>query len=363
VTSSAIPVAILGGSGYVGGELLRLLALHPVLRPALVLSESQAGKRVADVFPHVAGTYDLSSGPDQQTDLTFASPAALADLCTREPRLAIFSALQHGQSAPQVAAALAVAEAAGCDAHVVDLSADFRFADAGAYAAVYGHAHPSPERLTSFTCGLPEHVAGTPTPHVGHPGCFVTSVLLPLVALLHLGLIEKRCFVSAITGSTGAGRTPTPRTHHPERRSTIYAYSPLGHRHQPEMTALALAASGQHAEIHFVPHSGPHARGIYATLHCTLRQPTDAAEVRDALRGFYAGSPFVAIGDEPPRMHDVVGTNRCHLGVAVEGTTLAVFSTLDNLVKGAAGGGIQWMNRLFDLDEAMGLRLPGLGWL
>ena len=116
------------------------------------------------------------------------------------------------------------------------------------------------------------------------------------------------------------------------------------------MQALASGASGQDAEIHFVPHSGPHARGIYATLHCTLRRPTDADDVRAALRGVYAGSPFVEVFDEPPRMHDIVGTNRCHLGVAVEGKTLAVFSTLDNLVKGAAGGGVQWMNRLFGLD-------------
>lgn len=112
-----------------------------------------------------------------------------------------------------------------------------------------------------------------------------------------------------------------------------------------------------------MPQSGPQARGIYTTLHTRLQKPLSADEVRQALRACYAGSPFVAVEDEPPRLQEVVGTNRCHLGVAVKGSHLAVFSTLDNLVKGAAGGGVQWMNRLFGLADETGLRLPGLGWL
>lgn len=352
--TETIPAAILGGTGYVAGELLRLLALHPVFKPAAVVSESAAGGAVAATFPHLAGVWPA---------LTFAARPALAELFAREPQVALFSAAPHGASAPLVAEALDHAEAAGCELHVVDLSADFRFADPAAYAAVYGHAHGAAGRQAQFFAGLPEHAQGTPAPHVGHPGCFVTSVLLPVVALLRRGIAEPSFAVTGLTGSTGAGRSPTAKTHHPERRSNVAAYSPLAHRHEPEMVALAAAASGTAPEIFFVPQSGPQARGIYTTIHTRLARPLLAAEVRAELRAEYAGSPFVAVQDEPPRLQEVVGTNRCHLGVATRGGHLAVFSALDNLVKGAAGGGVQWMNRLFGLADDTGLRLPGLGWL
>jgi N-acetyl-gamma-glutamyl-phosphate reductase len=191
----------------------------------------------------------------------------------------------------------------------------------------------------------------------------VTSVLLPVVALLRQHIAEPSFSVTALTGSTGAGRSPGPKTHHPERRSNVAAYNPLGHRHQPEMEALAGAASGIEPEIFFVPQSGPHARGIYTTIHARLRRGMAAGQVRAALRAVYAGAPFVKVMEEPPRMQEVVGTNDCHLGAAVKGDHLVVFATLDNLVKGAAGGGLQWMNRLFGLADETGLRLPGLGWL
>jgi N-acetyl-gamma-glutamyl-phosphate reductase len=129
------------------------------------------------------------------------------------------------------------------------------------------------------------------------------------------------------------------------------------------MRALAAAASGVDPELHFVPQAGPFARGIYATVQARLVQELDADAVRAGLAAFYAGSPFIDILAEPPRLQDVVGTNRCRLGVAVDGDHLAVFSTIDNLVKGAAGGGIQWMNRLLGFAETAGLRLPGIGWL
>jgi N-acetyl-gamma-glutamyl-phosphate reductase common form len=349
-----IPVAILGGSGYVAGELLRLLAFHPVFVPQAVVSESQAGAKVGKVFPHLAGVWP---------QLELCARPALAELFASSPEAALFSAAPHGASAPLLAAALALAEEKGCAVHAVDLSADFRFADPAAYAAAYGHPHPAPELQRSFHAGLPEHAEGTPARHVGHPGCFVTSVLLPVVALLRLGIAEPYFSVTALTGSTGAGRSPGPKTHHPERRSNVAAYSPLGHRHQPEMETLAAAASGTLPEIFFVPQSGPQARGIYTTIHTRLLRPLAAGEVRAALRDFYAGAPFVTVMEEPPRLQEVVGTNDCHLGAAVKGEQLVVFAALDNLVKGAAGGGMQWMNRLFGLADDKGLRLPGLGWL
>lgn len=351
-----VPVVILGGSGYVAGELLRLLAGHPSLRPAAVLSESQAGQAVESAFPHLAGCYPGFLFVDRD-----GLRRAVAEHAPGP--VALFSAAPHGAAAALVDAVLADAEAAGTSIRVVDLSADFRFPDAAGYQAVYGHPHGAPERLGSFACAVPEHLGETPAGHVGHPGCFTTSVLMASVPLLKLGLVEPRISVVATTGSTGAGRTPTASTHHPARRSNLYAYNPLRHRHEPEMRALAEAASGQAAEIHFVPQSGPFARGIYATLQARLVRPMEAGEVAEALTGFYAGSPFVDVLPEPPRLQDVVGTNRCSLGVAADGDHLVVFSTLDNLVKGAAGGGIQWMNRLLGFPQAAGLTQPGPGWL
>jgi len=355
VTSGTpVPAIVLGGTGYVAGELLRLLAGHPGLRPAAVLSDSQAGGSVEAAFPHLAGCFP---------DLAFSGREDLVRLVGEHERAALLCAAPHGAAAPLLDEALGAAERAGTVLKVVDVSADFRFADGAAYAAVYGHAHGAPGRLGEFRCALPEHLAETPAGHVGHPGCFVTATLLAAVPLLKLGLVEPRLSVVAVTGSTGAGRTPTAATHHPARRSTVFAYSPLKHRHEPEMRALAAAASGVEAEIFFTPQSGPFARGIYATLQGRLLRPMETEEVRQALAGFYAGAPFVDVTPEPPRLQDVVGTNRARLSVAVSGDHLVVFSAIDNLVKGAAGGAIQWMNRLLGFPETAGLRVPGIGWL
>lgn len=352
-----VPAVVLGGSGYVAGEVLRLLAGHPFLQPAAAVSESLAGESVEGSFPHLAGCYP---------GLVFAQRESLKSLFKGwgTGPVAIFCAAPHGAAAGLLDGVLADAEQAGLTPRAVDLSADFRFADAAAYEKVYGHPHGAPQRLAEFVCGLPEHLLETPAGHVGHPGCFTTSVLMATVPLLKLGLIEPRVSVVAVTGSTGAGRTPGATTHHPARRSNLFAYSPLRHRHEPEMRALAAAASGvDGVEIHFVPQAGPFARGIYATVQAKLARTMrmmKGEEVRMALAGFYAGAPFVDVLPEPPRLQDVVGTNRCRLGVAVDGDHLVVLSTIDNLVKGAAGGGIQWMNRLLGFPETAGLMVPGV---
>jgi N-acetyl-gamma-glutamyl-phosphate reductase common form len=349
-----IPVLVLGGSGYVAGELLRLLAGHPSFRVGAILSESQAGAAVEAAFPHLDGSF---------AGLRFSSREELPAFVAGQPRLAIFSAAPPDASAPLVDEMLTLAESAGARATVVDLSADFRFSDPAVYEAVYRHPHGAPARLAEFLCALPEHADADGVRHVGHPGCFTTAVTLAAVPLVGQGWIEPDIHVSAITGSTGAGRTPTATTHHPERRSNVFGYGPLGHRHQPEMRRLVERAAGAPARIHFAPQSGPHARGIYATLQARLARPAESEELRAALTAFYAGAPFVEVVAEPPRLQDVAGTNRCRISVASADGAVVVFSALDNLVKGAAGGGIQWMNRLWGLDETSGLRIPGLGWL
>jgi N-acetyl-gamma-glutamyl-phosphate reductase len=182
------------------------------------------------------------------------------------------------------------------------------------------------------------------------------------VPLLALDLIEPQLFVSAVTGSTGSGRSPTAGTHHPLRHSDLYSYGALTHRHGAEITALARASAGREGRFAFVPHSGPFARGIHATVQAKLKHPLDRAGAIAALRGFYAGRPFVRVQDEPPRLKDVVGSNYAHLSAAADGHTIVVMSVVDNLVKGAAGGAIQWMNRLLGFQETDGLNAPAAGW-
>src|SRR5262249_6853269 len=159
---------------------------------------------------------------------------------------------------------------AGTKPSVVDISADYRFADLAEYERVYKHAHGAPARAKDFTCAVPEHLDNAPTPHVAHPGCFVTASLLAVVPLLKLGLVDGPVFVSAVTGSTGAGRSPVAGTHHPQRHSDLYAYGALTHRHGAEIASLARTATGLEARIAFVPHSGPFARGIHATVQASL---------------------------------------------------------------------------------------------
>ncbi|MFN7973175.1 MAG: Asd/ArgC dimerization domain-containing protein [Acidobacteriota bacterium] len=177
-------------------------------------------------------------------------------------------------------------------------------------------------------------------------------------------LVEDEIFVSAVTGSSGSGRTPGSGTHHPERRSNLHAYAVLEHRHEAEMRRLLGALRGGRApEVAFVPHSGPFVRGIHATLSLRLRARAPASQLLAHAARFYQGAPFVSVGEAPPRLVDVIGTNRCALGVASRGRTLVVTSAIDNLVKGAAGGAVQWMNALFGLPQDAGLRLPGIGWV
>ncbi len=356
--SAPIPAAVLGATGYVGGELLRLIAGHPDFRLAAAVSDSRAGSPIAATFPHLACAYPETSFVAH----TSGGGHWIASL-HRGSRLALFSAAPHGASAALVSGALAAAAGRDIDIHVVDVSADFRFADRSAYEAVYGVAHGAPELLEHFFCGLPEHVEKSERHlHIGHPGCFATAVLLAAVPLLRSGLADAELFVSGITGSTGSGRQAQAGTHHPERHGNLYAYKPLEHRHAPEIVALAARATGVDAEVHFVPHSGPFARGIHVTLQARAARGTSIADLESAYAKAYGDAPFVEIADGMPRLKSVVASNRCRIGLALGGNALVVTSTIDNLVKGAAGGAVQWMNRLWDLPETAGLGAPAPAW-
>ena len=350
---SRIRTIVLGGTGYVAGELLRLISAHPKLELAGILSDGSPGERVAAAFPHLASVY---------ADESFKSQAEIEALMQREPAPALLAAAPHGVSAALIDRLLTVAEQAGHTPRVVDISADFRFASATAYEAVYRHPHGAPGRIAQFSCAVPEHLQTLKTRHVAHPGCLATATLLAAVPLLALDLIEPQLFVAATTGSTGSGRKPSPGTHHPVRHSDLYAYNALAHRHAPEIAACAQQATGVAAAVAFVPHSGPFARGIHATIQAVLKRPLDSAALTAQLRAYYAHAPFVQLSEQPPRVKDVVASNYARLSVASDGRTVAVMSVIDNLTKGAAGGAVQWLNRLYGLTEDTGLSAPAAGW-
>lgn len=351
--STRTPAFVLGGTGYVAGELLRLIAAHPQLELRALMSDSQPGEPVARSFPHLESSYP---------ELVFASHDEIAQAITRTPSSALFSAAPHGASAGLIDGLLARAERAGVRVRAVDISADFRYPTPQAYEQVYKHAHAAPERLRDFTCALPEHLGELRTLHVAHPGCFATAILLASVPLLALDLVEPHLFVAGVTGSTGSGRKPIEGTHHPQRQSDVYVYTPLAHRHTPEIVACARAATGVTAEFAFVPHSGPFARGIHVTVQGTLKKPLEGGVIQAALRDYYGHHFFVRVGSGAPRIKDVVCSNFAHLGAASNGRTVAVMCAVDNLTKGAAGGAVQWMNRMLGFEETAGLTAPAPGW-
>jgi len=351
--SGPVPAFVLGGTGYVAGELLRLIAGHPRLTLKAVLSDSQPGASVRAAFPHLASAYPA---------LQFAGIDQLEQLMRETAVSALFSAAPHGVAAALIDRLLGAAEAGGVQTHCVDISADFRYPNVEEYEAVYKHTHGAPHRIREFTCAVPEHLTKAPTRHVAHPGCFATAALLACVPLLALELTESQLFIAGITGSTGSGRKPVEGTHHPLRHGDLYSYGALAHRHAPEIAACAERASGIAAEINFVPHSGPYARGIHVTVQAALKRPRSSAEALEALAHYYRGCPFVRVSTTAPRVKDVAASNYAHLYAATNGSSIAVMAVLDNLNKGAAGGAVQWMNRLLGFDESLGLTAPAPGW-
>lgn len=355
---STVPTIVLGGTGYVAGELLRLLVDHPHLEVVGVMSESRAGSPIRDTFPQLQGRLG---------ELAFGTKQAVLERLANGPvddgQWAMFSAAPHGASAALVAEFIAHADTSGRKLTVVDVSADFRYSQAEAYAAVYGQAHGAPQLLDQFASAVPEHLASTDKQHIGHPGCFATALLIGAVPLMKLGLTDTDLYAVGITGSTGSGRTPASGTHHPERQSNLFAYKPLSHRHAPEVSGICATITEKRPTLHFVPHSGPFARGIHMTMQAKLTNNQSADDIRHALHEFYSGNEFISIREGTPKIKDIVGSNYCHVGVAAEEGTVAVFVVIDNLVKGAAGGAVQWMNRQLGFDETTGLTAPALAWV
>jgi len=338
-----IDVAILGASGFVGAELLRLCALHPALRPVKLFGDSQAGQTLADVHPHLALAYPglvVEKFSAEALDPGSGSGAGGIGL--------VFAALPHGQS-QQVAP-----EIIRRDIAFVDLGADFRLNDAATYERWYKEPHRAPDLLDRFVYGIPElnRVAIAASRTVAAAGCYPTSAILALKPLL--GLIEpETIIVDAASGVSGAGKALKEDTHFNTVDENLTAYGLLNHRHTAEME-MALGAS-----VLFTPHLAPINRGILATCHARAKGPCDPLAV---LREAYAGEPFVHVSERAPSTKWALGSNAVHLTARYDERTgrILAIAALDNLVKGAAGQMIQCANLMLGLDEAAGLPKAGM---
>jgi N-acetyl-gamma-glutamyl-phosphate reductase len=336
-----VRAGVVGGSGYIGGELLRLLSAHPDIEVVVVQGEASAGRTVAELHPNLRRAYPALR-------VSAFEPERLEGLDV------VFLALGSGRAHRVVPGLLEQVRL------VVDLSADFRLRDPDAYPRWYGFEHRAPELLARAAYGLPElaraSLAGARL--VAAPGCYVTAAALALAPLADAGVVAPDAVVvTALSGVSGAGRAVREDLHYAEVEGGARAYAVVGHRHVPEMEQ----AIGR--PVRFTPHLVPMTRGIVATCHARLSDPTrDGAAVAEALRARFAGERFVALVDEPPTTKDVAGTNEVRLWSAADERTgfAVIVAALDNLVKGGAGQALQAANVALGLDEGAGLEGAGL---
>ncbi|HEY5720947.1 MAG TPA: N-acetyl-gamma-glutamyl-phosphate reductase [Allosphingosinicella sp.] len=330
-----IRVAVLGASGFVGGELLRFCALHPELRPVRLGGESAAGAALASVHPHLAIDY-----PDLAVERISDEIFDGVDL--------VFAALPHGHSQKIAASIL--------DRGIpfVDLGADFRLDDSSAYETWYKEKHQAPGLLGRFVYGIPEinREAIRAARAVAAAGCYPTSAILALNPLM--GLIEPGSIVvDAASGVSGAGKALKEETHFNSVDENLTAYGLLTHRHTAEMEMVL------GAQILFTPHLAPINRGILATCHAVAKGPCDPLAI---LREAYAGEPFIHVSDRPPSTKWTLGSNAVHVTARYDERTgrILALAALDNLVKGAAGQMIQCANLMLGFDETAGLPRSGV---
>ncbi|MBN2231352.1 MAG: N-acetyl-gamma-glutamyl-phosphate reductase [Deltaproteobacteria bacterium] len=338
-----IRAAIVGASGYTGGELMRLLAGHPRMELTVVTARQAVGRPVVDLFPSLRDCCPLVFREYDPVEL-----AAAADV--------VFTALPH-KAAIEVVAGLA---AAGL--RVVDLSADFRFSDAAVYEAWY-QEHARPDLLDLAVYGLPELFRRriVAADIVGNPGCYPTAALIGLAPLFREGLVAagRPVFIDAKSGASGAGRTLAAGSLFCEIDEGLKPYKVGSHRHQPEIVEQLGRYAGVPAEVLFVPHLVPISRGIVSTMYVPLRQDASTEDIAALYGRYYGAEPFVRPlpAGEMPNVLAVRGSNFCDIGFvsAAAGRTLVVATAIDNLVKGAAGQAIQNANLMFGLEETAGL--------
>ena len=332
-TTDAARVGLLHGAGYVGGELIRLLATHPRATLDTVTSRTFAGQPLAAAHSSLRG----------QAEHVFEAPTdpALHDLD------ALLVAGEHGQSMQVVPDLLA----SGFDGPIVDLSADFRFRDPAVYPEWFDVEHPAPDLLEEAVYGLPERndqITGASL--VANPGCYATGITLALAPLSRQD-VPFAAHVTALTGASGSAATPSATTHFPNRDGNVRPYKVLRHRHGPEIRQTL----GEHVTLDFVPASGPWTRGIWGTVQIEWPADVNPDAVTAWYEGAYSDAPCVRASPGLPALQPTVRTPFCDLGWTTDGAVLVVGFALDNLLKGAASQAVQNLNRALELPETAGL--------
>jgi len=342
-----IKVAIAGGSGYTGLELLRLLIKHPKIKITAITSEKHQGQTLADIFPSFGGFSDLSFTP-----LT----PAIADECD-----ILFLALPHTTALNQMPDFLKKS------CRVIDLSADFRLKSQEIFEQWYGLPHGQKEALAQAVYGLPEvHRDSIKSAKlIANPGCYPTSVLLALLPLLKTDWVDPDTIIADCkSGVSGAGRKPAINTQFSECNEAVSAYSLATHRHTPEIEQEISSLIGREINVTFSPHLMPMTRGMLSTVYVNLRKDLALEKLRELYREFYKNEPFVRILNPGTfaNTHHVVASNYCDVGLQIDARAgrVIITSAIDNLVKGAAGQAIQNMNIMLGLDEKTALDSPGI---
>jgi N-acetyl-gamma-glutamyl-phosphate/LysW-gamma-L-alpha-aminoadipyl-6-phosphate reductase len=343
-----VSVAVVGGSGYIGGELVRLLLQHPAVELTQVTSESQQGKFVHSIHPNLRHFIRLK----------FVSVEQLARCDV------LFLALPHGMAQTRLEAFRQFSD------RIIDLSSDFRLRDPQLYKTWYHHDHSCPERLSEAVYGIPElhRQAIASASLVTGAGCLATAAILGLYPLARAGVLSAAApiIIEAKVGSSAAGNTPSLASHHPERQGAVRSFEPTGHRHTAEvMQELGGAAP---LAVHFSATAIEMVRGVLTTAHVFPQQPLSEKELWGIYREAYKHEPFLRIVKERqgvyryPEPKILAGSNLCDVGFEVDPQSgrVVVLSALDNLVKGGAGNGVQAMNCMLGLEETTGLHFPGL---
>lgn len=337
-----IRAAIFGASGYGGSELLRILLLHPNVEIVLATANEHAGKTVGEVHRNLFGLTDLrfSQSPE---DLSSVQNIDLA-----------FFALPHGQALnliPQLQKGV----------KAIDLSGDFRIDDRDIFQRFYKLEHPAMDLQKQFVYGLTEtsRDAIKGADYVANPGCFATAVILALAPMIRSGHLTGTVVVDAKTGSSGSGAKAAANTHHPQRSNSFYAYKPFVHQHLPEIEQHLAKLGSMPDDFVFMTHSLPVSRGIFASCYLETTGNLTDEDLRGLYAQFYTDSFFVRLVDGSPDINWVKHTNFCDIAMYAKRKHIAVFSAIDNLVKGAAGQAVQNMNLMFGLDEKTGLVFTG----
>ena len=335
-------VGIIGGTGYTGGELSRILCTHPDVEIAALTSRQNAGRKVSDVHTYLkgyVGDLEFTQSISETRDLDF-----------------VFVATPHGVAMKEIPQLMEQGIKA------IDLSGDYRFHDVDVYQKWYGHEHTDVENLGKAVYGLPEFfrdkIKGADL--VANPGCYATSAILACAPLIKSGLVSEDVIVDAKSGTSGAGMVPTERTHHSTCGETIIPYSVGKHRHTPEIEMAVDMFAGSHSKVTFVPQLLPIVRGILSSCYFSLKKDATQEDLDSIYESQYGKETFVHYVPEPS-IRAVVASNHAQVASKLIGDKVVAFGVLDNLVKGASGQAVQCMNLMLGLDEKEGLNLPGLG--